>query len=602
MKRFNQFLLATIVFLAAAFAQADTDTPDVRVDIITESLQTKPGDTLLVGVHFQIEEFWHIYWKTPGDSGFATTVKWTVPRGVTVSELRWPEPHIFNEEGDIRTAGYKDETVLLAALTLPIDWPANKPVDIKADVKWLVCKVACVPGGTSLSKRLLVGKEQMANKQEAALLQEFLKKVPTEETEEKIRASLKHSGDATGAKAPSIGFGLALLFAFLGGLLLNIMPCVLPVLSIKVFRLIKHHNQPRSQLITESLTYAAGVLLSFALLASVVIFLKSIGQEIGWGFQFQEPRFVIALAAILFVSGLVLAGGYEFSIWLPAAISNRLSGGGALGALWDGFLATLLATPCTAPFLGVALGFSFSQPPAVIFVFFMVIGLGLALPYVVFALLPNTARFLPKPGTWMEVFKELMGFPLLGTAVWLLWVLGQQQGGAVVTSTLIFFLVLAMALWGTKRWSARGGRLFFILLVAATYMAAVEPLLRNSSEKMTPSQSKDGRWKSFSLQALENELAEGKTVFVDFTADWCLTCQLNKRVLHSPAAEKAFEETGVVTMLADWTNRSEEISQTLKKLSRSGVPVYALYSPKKADPVLLPELLTEKALLDALKP
>jgi thiol:disulfide interchange protein len=593
MRRFHHFLLAAGL-LAVPFLVHAENNPDVRASIIAESLQAKPGDTLLIGVHFQIEEFWHIYWKTPGDAGFATTVKWTVPRGVRVSELKWPQPHIFDEDGDIRTAGYKDETVLLAAMTLPNDWPANKPVEIKADVKWLVCKVACVPGGASASKRLLIGPEQIANKEEAALLQEYLKKVPTEETETKIRSELKHTA------TPAIGFGLALLFAFLGGLLLNIMPCVLPVLSIKVFRLVKHHNQPRSQLITESLTYAAGVLLSFALLAGVVIFLKSIGQEIGWGFQFQEPRFVIALAGILFVSGLVLAGGYEFSIWLPAAISNRLSGGGALGALWDGFLATLLATPCTAPFLGVALGFSFSQPPAVIFGFFMVIGIGLALPYVVFALVPNTTRFLPKPGAWMEVFKELMGFPLLGTAVWLLWILGQQQGSAVVASTLIFFLVLALALWGTKRWSARGGRLFFILLVVATYMAAVEPLLQNSPEKTTASSSKDGRWVPFSTQALENELAQGKTVFVDFTADWCLTCQLNKRVLHSAAAEKAFDEAGVVTMLADWTNRSEEISQTLKGLSRSGVPVYALYSPLNPQPVLLPELLTEKALLDAL--
>jgi thiol:disulfide interchange protein DsbD len=329
-----------------------------------------------------------------------------------------------------------------------------------------------------------------------------------------------------------------------------------------------------------------------------VIFLKSLGQEIGWGFQFQEPRFVIALAAILFVSGLVLAGGYEFSIWLPAFVSNRLSSSGPLGALWDGFLATLLATPCTAPFLGVALGFSFSQPPIVVFLFFMVIGVGLSLPYVLFATLPGTTRFLPKPGTWMETFKELMGFPLLGTAVWLLWILGQQQGSTVVASTLVFFLVLALALWGTRRWAARSGRLFFILLVVGTYMAAVEPLLQKSVRPAPRADS--ATWKPFSAQAVKDELANGKTVFVDFTADWCLTCQLNKRVLHSEAVQKTFKDLGIVTMIADWTTRNEEITHTLRGFGRSGVPVYALYRPDQSAPQLLPELLTETVLLDTL--
>jgi thiol:disulfide interchange protein len=593
----NRLLLPLIaaisLFAAPLHAFTEAVPPEMRVDVISEATQVKPGETVLIGVHFHIEELWHIYWKTAGDSGIPTTIRWTVPNGVTVSDLRWPEPHVFDEEGDIRTAGYKDETVLLAALTIPTNWPAGKAVDIKADAKWLVCKVACVPGGASAQKKLLVGADRINNDAESAILQEYLKKVPSAEVEARIVAQLKHE-----TPAASVNFGLALLFAFIGGLLLNVMPCVLPVLSIKVFRLLKHKDQPRNELVTESLTYAAGVLLSFALLAGVVIFLKSIGQEIGWGFQFQEPRFVIALAGILFVSGLVLAGGYEFSVWLPASVSNKVSRGGPLGALWDGFLATLLATPCTAPFLGVALGFSFSQPPLIIFLFFVVIGVGLALPYVLFALLPGTTRILPKPGTWMEVFKELMGFPLLGTAIWLLWILGQQQGPSVVASTLVFFLILSLALWGTKRWTARSGRWFFILLVVVTYMAAVEPLLQTST---TASRKTEGRWKPYSAAAVKEELANGKTVFVDFTADWCLTCQLNKRVLHSDAAVKAFDETGVVTMLADWTSRSEEITHTLRSFGRSGVPVYALYTPGQSSPTLLPELLTESVLVDALK-
>ncbi len=586
--------IAGLFLLAGPLAAVpQSDAPEMRTDLIAEVTQAKPGDTVLIGIHINIEELWHIYWKTPGDAGIPTTVKWILPKGVTVSDLRWPEPHVFTEEGDIRTAGYKNEVILLAALTIPANWPSGKPVDIKADVKWLVCKVACLPGGASVTKRLETGASAVAHEREATLLKEFLEKVPTAEMEEKIVASLQSAPES------AIGFGLALLFAFLGGLLLNIMPCVLPVLSIKVFRLVKHKDQPRAQLVTESLMYAVGVLLSFAALAGVVVFLKSIGQEIGWGFQFQEPRFVIALAAILFVSGLVLASGYEFSVWLPASFSSKLSQGGAAGALWDGFLATLLATPCTAPFLGAALGFSFSQPPLIVFIFFLVIGAGLALPYVLFALIPGTTRFLPKPGGWMEIFKELMGFPLLGTSIWLLWVLGQQQSGLVVTSTLVFFLILALALWGTKRWSARSGRLFFIALVIVTYMVSVEPLLQSRGSTETASGARSA-WPAYSSDSVDEQLAQGKMVFVDFTADWCLTCQLNKRVLHSAAVDRAFKNANVVPMVADWTNGDEAITKTLRKLGRSGVPVYVLYVPGQA-PVLLPELLTEKILIDALQ-
>lgn len=585
------YLVGLLFALTFALPLRAVESPDVHTKIISEAKQVMPGETFTIGVHFLIEPGWHIYWKVSGDAGFPTTIDWKVPAGIEVSELKWPKPHIFQEAGDIRTAGYKDEVVLLASVKVPANWPAKKQIDINAHVKWLVCKVSCIPGDSNISRRIGTG-EKIDDAEGSALLMSYLEKVPPPEEDEKILVQLKEA-------ATAVGFGTALLFAFLGGLILNVMPCVLPVLAIKVFRLTKQKEQARGAVVKESFAYMVGVLVSFALLGGLVIFIKSVGQEVGWGFQFQEPRFVIALTSILFLSALSFMGYFEFSLLVPAALTHHLQKGGTAGALWDGFLATVLATPCTAPLLGPALGFSFAQPPLVILFFFLVIGLGLALPYVLFAVFPPLTAFLPKPGHWMETFKELMAFPLLGTGIWLLWVLGQQKGVVAVIAALIFLMVILFALWAGRRVSGTLPKLIFVALVVLTYFFAVEPSLQGSSVS-TAHKSAD-TWRPYSTQTLEDLLGEKKTVFVDFTADWCLTCQLNKRVLHSETVQNAFDEAGVVALRADWTNRSDEITRALRAFNRSGVPAYALYRQGDSKALLLPELLTEKVVLDALK-
>lgn len=592
--RKRALFIFTLFLLGFGGANAIEKPPRTDVALLSEASAVKPGDTILLGVHFKLEKGWHIYWKVSGDSGYPTRVKWSLPEGITVSDLLWPRPKTFKEAGDIITYGYKDETALLAQLTVPQNWPVGKPIVIKARVDWLICEVACLPDNRDLMIRLPVERETIYSVTDKPLLEHFVNQVPSTEEEQEILAP-----------APSLSIFVALLFAFLGGLLLNIMPCVLPVLSIKALRLLKQSENNRRDVFIESLCYVGGVLLSFLIMAATVIVLKNVGQNIGWGFQFQEPRFLLVLTLLVFGFGLSLFGVYEFTVFLPTNITRLTQHGHKWGSFWEGILATALATPCTAPFLGAALGFAFSQSAPIITLFFGVIGLGLALPYLLLAVSPGWVRFLPKPGDWMETFKQAMGFPLMATAIWLVWVLGQQTNHSAVIGTLSLLLLLTVGLWALGKWATPlhpprrrwALRILLLLIIMPAYLLLVERPINTMAT--TSAQQK---WETYSSERVDAELKKGNAVFVDFTADWCLTCQLNKRtVLHSSAITTAFKEHGIVPLIADWTRRDDDITRVLKSLNRSGVPVYALYTPGAARPVLFPELLTEKIVLDAVQ-
>jgi thiol:disulfide interchange protein DsbD len=414
-------------------------------------------------------------------------------------------------------------------------------------------------------------------------------------------------------KKPEAGassLGLYLLFAALGGLLLNLMPCVLPVISLKVLGLVSQTGANAGRVRLLGLAFAGGIAAAFVGLALLVVLLRAGGQQLGWGFQFQSPGFVMAMGALVFALGLSLFGVFTVNLPGLSAIGAQPQGEGAAGSFLNGVLATVLATPCTAPFLGAAMGFAFAQPAPVITGIFLASGAGMALPYLALALKPGWTQLLPKPGAWMERFKQGMGFLLMGTVLWLLWVLGKQLGMEAVIWTGAFLLGLGLACWIVGQWidldsSTARRRLAWVLaalLVAGSYQLFLHPLLQDSHQLSAAPQASDLAWQDFSAERVEALVNSGRTVFIDFTAEWCWTCKVNERtVLADGDLRRKFATHGVALVKADWTSRNPEITALLRAFGRSGVPLYVIFPGKRLDqPLVLPEVITTGLVIEKL--
>jgi thiol:disulfide interchange protein DsbD len=392
--------------------------------------------------------------------------------------------------------------------------------------------------------------------------------------------------------------------AFLGGLLLNLMPCVFPVLFLKGLALVNSGNEERHKMRAHGFVYTAGILVSFWLLVGVLLGLRTAGGTLGWGFQFQSPVFLALMAGMLFFLGLSLAGQFEIGLSLTSAGGSLAARQGYTGSFFTGVLAVIVATPCTAPFMGAAIGYALEQSTAVTFAVFTALALGLAAPYVALTLQPAWTRLLPRPGAWMEVLRQAVSVPIFATVIWLAWVLGKAYGATLLAAFLGCFLLLAIAgwflgRWPAKRWSTMVAALILIAVIVLTVVAPGK--LAVVSETSSTSQT-SGLWQPWSQAAVSRSLAAGQPVFVDFTASWCLSCQVNEKVaLGQPEVEQAFQARNVVLMKADWTRHDEAITQALTALGRSGVPAYALYTPGQSEPVLLPEVLTPGIVTDAVE-
>jgi thiol:disulfide interchange protein DsbD len=425
-----------------------------------------------------------------------------------------------------------------------------------------------------------------------------------------ISAAASAPPAATAVQVTRVGLVEALLLAVLGGIVLNLMPCVLPVLSIKALSLVKHAQAAPREVRLQGLAYAAGVLASFALVAGALIALRGAGAEIGWGFQLQSPVFLTIMIYVLFAVGLSLSGVFSIGEGVTGIGSGLASREGYSGSFFTGGLATLVATPCTAPFMAAAIGFAITQPWYVSFAVFEAIGVGLALPYMLLTFSPAMRRFLPKPGAWMNRFKQVLAFPIYGTAVWLGFVLASESGPIGMTAALAGLVLIAFAAWvyeavrlGEGRGRTFGLGLTTVAVVAALALVEVPDSAGSVTSSAADQQVEAGgiAWQPFSAAKLAALRAEGKAVFVDFTADWCITCKVNERVaLTDPAVKQAFATGNIVTMRGDWTRRDGEISRVLEANGRGGVPLYVFY-PKGADAVILPQILTADAVLQGLK-
>jgi thiol:disulfide interchange protein DsbD len=409
------------------------------------------------------------------------------------------------------------------------------------------------------------------------------------------------------ATAPATNFAdlaKAAGLAFLGGIILNLMPCVFPVLFLKGLALVNSSAKERKKIRGHGEVYATGIVVSFWALVAALLGLKAAGATLGWGFQFQSPIFLALMAGLLFFMGLSLAGQFDLGLTLTSAGGKLATKEGYTGSFFTGVLAVIVATPCTAPFMGAAVGYALAQSPLVTFAIFTALGLGLAAPYLLLCFQPAWTRWLPRPGVWMEVLKQATAVPIFVTVIWLAWVLARTRGAAGITALLCMFLLLAIAGWVLGRWPARRiPTAVAVLVIVAAVAAGVYGVqfLATPVSANGVAGAEAGGWEPWSQAAVDRYRAEGRPVFVDFTASWCLSCQVNERVaLRTDAVSAAFKNANVALLKADWTEHDDAITGALTSFGRSGVPAYVLYAPGTGDPTVLPEVLTPGIVIDAL--
>ena len=680
------FLFLFAAGLPVLAASSSADAAHLHVQLVVPNAQLNPGEPADAGFYFKLEQGWHVYWKNAGDSGEPPRAHWTLPAGITASDLRFPAPKRL-PLGPLMDFGYENE--VLFPLSLNVDKSA-KPgaAALHVRVDWLVCREVCIPGKAELEVDRTVGQSgvtAVAIQPDRALLDRLVSAVPAalpadakavfaptaagfrlavltgqKETsaaffpdeqsvidnpapqtasplKDGVVLELKKDANLTAAPAklsgvielsggrnyviaavsgtvpvaaavrPPSNVGEALRFAglaFIGGMILNLLPCVFPVLFIKGLSLVQASGEERHKLLGHGLTYTAGILASFWVLVAVLLGLRAAGTSLGWGFQFQSPVFVALMAGLLFFLALSLAGQFEIGLTLTSAGGSLAQKQGYAGSFFTGVLAVVVATPCTAPFMGAAIGFALAQSGLVTFAVFTALGLGLAAPYVLLTIQPAWTRLLPKPGAWMEVLKQAASVPLFGFVIWLVWVLAQTRGSAAVAMLLAMFLFLAIAGWVLGRWPARGATTAAAALVIVVAAGGCIYGVTTMTEPVSAASSAGAaneRWEPWSQAAVDKYRAAGRPVFVDFTASWCLSCQVNERVaLRTTTVDEAFKQHNVALLKADWTSHDDAISQALASYGRSGVPAYALYASNQSAPTLLPEVLTPGIVVDAL--
>ncbi len=510
---------------------------------------------------FDVPAHAHIYGPDNEDS--PTTVKWHLPKGVSLDHIKWPPLETLSLHGQ-SFPGYEGKIYVHGTFTLE-DFADLS--GLKVDINYTVCDKLCTPEKATKTLDFITSTEWDKFPKPLAALGFF-----------------------------SFHMALMFVFALIGGAILNLMPCVLPILSLKIMTITQQHAQPK-KLRSSGLFFTAGTVISFWVLAGLLLAFRAAGHQAGWGFQLQSPTVVTALIFVFFAFALNLFGVFEIGTSFTKLSTKGGDSSTPLGSFFHGVLACIVATPCSAPFMGASVGFALTQSPIHGFAIFTGLALGLSAPYLLICLNPKTAKFLPKPGGWMNTFKMLLGFGMAASALWLMHVLADQVSMAVFLNVLVALLTIGIACWIYGHWGAIHRapyvRLFATItaigLISAAYIYATKPITLAAED----------HWVAYSPTTIE-DLRKSQPVLIDFTAKWCITCQVNKRlVLNTSKAHKLFKDKNVQLVKADWTTHDESITKALEQYGRSSVPLYVLLYPDGRHKVL-PELLTFSILKEAL--
>jgi thiol:disulfide interchange protein len=591
-----RLLLLSLAFLHPASGQISlpggAEAAKVTASIVSEVKTAAPGQPFRAAVKLVHQDHWHTYGKVlpPEVIGKPTKLKWTLPEGWTVEELTWPATKEVDSTDGKKSQGYEG-TVHLPVKITPVG-KVGDAVEISVKVDALACNPEnCMPVKPEAKLTLtLADKAEIDPANSAVFAQEAVTPAAAAPT-------------TPVAKIAERSFGGYLLFAFIGGLILNVMPCVFPVLGIKVLSVVQQAGENKKQVLFHGLAYTFGVLVCFWALGALVI---TLGK--GWGFQLQDPGFVFGLAAFFLIFALSMAGVFEIGTSAIGVGQNLQSQHGLGGSFFSGLLAVVVATPCSAPFLGSALGYAVTLSITSALMMFSMLGLGLASPFLLLAMFPRFVSMLPRPGAWMENFKQGLSFLLFGTAVFEIWVLSGMVEGQPLLFVMLSLVLIAFGCWVYGRWHLphKSSRTRMIALVIALGcliggIAVGWPEKNEQPVKQTPVVESGLTWEVWSPEKVSELVAAQTPVYIDYTAKWCVTCQFNKHVYKNEALKKLIAEKKVVLLKADWTNEDPRITKALFDLGKAAVPVNVLYIPGKKDPVVLPELLSVENVSEALR-
>ena len=640
----------SILLLISFFNSAEiVDTGHARISLIKDHSDFVPGTSINIGLKVSMDKGWHTYWRNPGDSGGPIEIDWNLPKGFSVSDIKWPLPKKI-EYPPLMTYGYEDFVIYPMVLSIPADY-SDDYFEMNADI--LICADVCIPESGKISSNLL-------DIESDSLIYEWLESVPSKSLpittslndnnleikftfEKEIKEiyffpdennSIDYSSkqnfykkddiyflsiklfndefqnvsgvldiDGTGYNVSNGKFedfneeGLslitALIFALIGGLILNLMPCVFPVISLKVLSFVSMGGSSPRKIRNHALVFTVGVIASFMLIALIIVLLKQAGNFVGWGFQLQSPLIVGLLSLVMVFISLVLITDNSFGESLTKLGNIGGSENGYYSSFLTGVLAVVVASPCTAPFMGAALGYALIQPSGETVPIFLSLSLGFSLPYLLLAANPKLIDFLPKPGDWMVTLKEFFAFPMLATALWLLWVFSLQVNQILVIFLLIGWLLLALNFWIIQKDYKTINKVIFlgISIFSMIYFLPETEEIETEQNLIIGSATE---W----YEGIEDDLRnKNQPYFINFTAAWCITCQSNEITSFTKDGFKRLvEEKNIEYIKADWTNRNDAITRSLKKYGRSGVPFYVYWEPGFENPKILPAILTDQII------
>ena len=661
----NHLTFFFVIFLGC-LQSSEIDIGHAKLSLIKDHSSFIPGTSINMGLKIEMDEGWHTYWKNPGDSGGPIEITWDLPDGFSASDIQWPTPERIPYP-PLMTYGYEDFVIFPFVLSIPENYEDDS---FTLNVDLLVCADVCIPESGIIIDNLentqsdddiylwlqkipkevidsyaylenqslfldvtfdqiikdiyffpdkgsflnFPDKNEFNNDLNKITIRTFL----NDPLQQNIQGVLKINNigylvDTTieteiiSSSSLEITFLIALIFAFIGGLILNLMPCVFPVISLKVLSFVSMGGDSHDKIRKHAYAFSAGVLFTFLTFAVSIILLKQAGYLIGWGYQLQSPAVVGFLSLLMVFLALVLITENSIGDSLTKLGNIQTNNDSYLSSLFTGVLAVVVASPCTAPFMGAALGYAFLQPANETIPVFISLSAGFSFPYVLLAIFPDLIAKLPKPGQWMKSLKEFFAFPMLATAIWLLWVFALQTS---VNTTLI--LLIGWLLLGLNFWSFLNlqNKIIKIIIFIISIMGITLPSLSLSdnavnemSQSLIPDSNQPNQNYTSWYPGIENDLqGENTAYFINFTAAWCITCQTNELTAFSKKTFKDYiVENNITYIKADWTNRNDQISEALLSYKRSGVPLYVYWKPGLEEPQILPEILNDTILLGAIK-